>query len=244
VSLLFVEGAPGTGKSTTAQFLAVHSSRHGRPARWVYEEETPHPIFGTQADTSSWDAYFAQSVERWRLFTAQAHAAGDITVVDSALLQRPIFTLLREDVAPETALAFLARVGAVVRDADPVLLYLSHADRTAAFRALCAQRGDGWVADHVRRLEASPFGTRRGVGGLGDWNGERTVDLDAAGLRLHDVLWPANRLRPKAGNVFYAEAWPIEVAFEESPAGAVRVLRVVENRVRSSRLQGVYEKVG
>ena len=312
MSLLFVEGAPGTGKSTTAQFLAVHSSRHGRPARWVYEDEAPHPIFGTQADTSSWDAYFAQSVERWRLFAARARVADEITVIESALLQRPVFTLLREDVARETTLGFLARIADVVRDADPVLVHLSHADHTAGFRALCRRRGTEWVRDHVRRLEASPFAKRRGVAGVdglerywsehealthsavpllglqtigvqraGDWDGELacilsalswppadqpphgeaglaryagryrdgrsrecTVDLDGTGLRLHGVLWPANRLVPKAGNVFYAEAWPIEVAFEESPAGAVRTLRVVENRVRSSRLHGVYEKVG
>jgi hypothetical protein len=199
-----------------------------------------------------------------------------------------------------------------VPDADPVLAYLSHADRTAAFRARCARRGAAWVDNHVRRLEASAFAKRRGVSGVnglerywsehealarrgaralgirtiemqraGEWHGERartlsalswppvdeapepaipltrytgryrdresrecTVDADAGSLRLHDVLWPANRLLPKAGNVFYAEAWPIEVVFEEGAAGAVRALRVVENRVPSSRLQGVYEKVG
>jgi thymidylate kinase len=42
--LVFVEGVPGTGKSTTAQFLARQLIRHGRPARWFYEEQVPNPF--------------------------------------------------------------------------------------------------------------------------------------------------------------------------------------------------------
>ena len=311
MSILFVEGAPGTGKSTTAQFLALHAGRGGRRATWIYEDEAAHPIFATP-DTSSWDAYFTDSIDRWRAFAAKAGGPGDLTVIESALIQRPVFTLLRADVPPHTALAFLVRVAAVVRDAEPVLLYLSHVDPVAAFRALCARRGPEWVDGHVRRFESSAFAERRGVRGVdglerywsehealarrvvaelgmrtiqvrraGDWTCERshilsalswppaddgpkpdstvprfagryrdaqsrecTVDVDAGGLRVHGILWPANRLLPKAGNVFYAEAWPIEVVFEETAGGSVCAMRIVDNRVRSSRVHGVFEKVG
>jgi thymidylate kinase len=42
--LIFVEGVPGSGKSTTAQFIARRLARSGRPARWFYEEQAPNPF--------------------------------------------------------------------------------------------------------------------------------------------------------------------------------------------------------
>jgi hypothetical protein len=204
------------------------------------------------------------------------------------------------------------RVAAHVRDAAPVLRYLSHVVPVTAFRALCARRGADWVDGHVRRFESSAFATRGGVRGVeglerywsehealarravaemamrtievqraGEWPCERSrilsalswppadeaptpdsvvgrfagryrdrqsrecrVDVDAGGLRVHDILWPANRLLPKPGNVFYPEACPIAVVFEETPAGAVCAMLIVDNRGRSSRVHDVFEKVG
>jgi thymidylate kinase len=45
--LIFVEGFPGAGKSTTAQFLARQLARSGGRVRWVYEGEVPNPLVPT-----------------------------------------------------------------------------------------------------------------------------------------------------------------------------------------------------
>ena len=42
--LILVEGLPGSGKSSTAQFICDQLQRNGHRARWYYEDETPHPV--------------------------------------------------------------------------------------------------------------------------------------------------------------------------------------------------------
>ena len=44
--IILVEGFPGCGKSTTAQWLARQLRTAGRPAEWFYEQQRPHPMAG------------------------------------------------------------------------------------------------------------------------------------------------------------------------------------------------------
>jgi hypothetical protein len=55
---------------------------------------------------------------------------------------------------------------------------------------------------------------------------ECTVRLKNDDLVLDGVLWPENRLIPKARNVFYAESWPLEVIFETSSDGTIRAVTI------------------
>ena len=43
--LVLFEGIPGSGKSTTGQFLARQLMDQGILARWWYEEEAGHPVW-------------------------------------------------------------------------------------------------------------------------------------------------------------------------------------------------------
>jgi len=42
--IILVEGFPGCGKSTTAQWLARQFRAAGPPAEWFYEGQRPHPM--------------------------------------------------------------------------------------------------------------------------------------------------------------------------------------------------------
>jgi len=58
-SLILVEGFPGSGKSTTAQWLARQWQQTGRACRWFYEEQPDHPVVGIPpgADHATWEEY-------------------------------------------------------------------------------------------------------------------------------------------------------------------------------------------
>src|SRR5438067_10670331 len=85
VPLVFVEGVPGAGKSTTAQFLARQLTRHGRSARWFYEEQVPNPFVPEidPADYRDWHHFIDLRVERWRAFARDATRSTETLVADS-----------------------------------------------------------------------------------------------------------------------------------------------------------------
>jgi hypothetical protein len=105
--LVLVEGLPGTGKSTTAQFLALHAARHGRRARWYYEEEAGHPVTGSYHPS-------ADPLARWAAFVRAAGQADELVVLESAWLQWPILALLRHDLAPEAILAVVGEIAVLL----------------------------------------------------------------------------------------------------------------------------------
>lgn len=61
------------------------------------------------------------------------------------------------------------------------------------------------------------------------WKGEIrecVVRVDQDHLLIDGLLWPANRLLWKTGNIFDAESWPFEVVIESAAAGGIGRLAV------------------
>lgn len=165
--VIFVEGPPGAGKSTTAQFLARQLTHHGRPARWIYEEEVPNPFVPEMPEAAweTWDEFADAHEERWRAFARVTAAARETLVVESYLLQRPVFTMLRRDAEPTAIESLVNRFARAVAALNPTLLYLAHPDPEESWRAVAAERGT-LIAQSVSRSETWPFTQSRGLTGL------------------------------------------------------------------------------
>jgi hypothetical protein len=166
--LILVEGFPGAGKSTTAQFLARLVARRGGAARWVYEEELPHPLVPpAQAPRyRSWEEFADVRVAQWRAF-ATAARDHDVTIVpESALLQRPVAAMLTRDADRTLIETLVRRLVEVVTPMQPALVYLARRDPAAAFRALGDRRGVSWLLWHVQASAGYAFTQTRGLSGL------------------------------------------------------------------------------
>ena len=141
--LILVEGFPGSGKSTTAQWLARQWQLAGRACRWFYEQQPDHPVVGIPAGTDykTWEEYFAYRRERWMAFTAETARGDALIVMESALFQYPVFVTLRRGVAPEVIVAFLRSVADIIRPLAPRLVYLAAPDPDMTYRVITARRG-------------------------------------------------------------------------------------------------------
>ena len=94
--LIFVDGLPGSGKSTTAEYVAGKLDQRGIPCRLLREREPEHPLnvgkdlhpsgnttgarmFATYTVSS----FVNESLARWNAFVAETSSAGIIYVLDS-----------------------------------------------------------------------------------------------------------------------------------------------------------------
>jgi len=68
-NLILIDGISGSGKSYTAQFLAMHLQKNDSQAKWFYEHEMPHPIYQSDEVASSIEVALRQGDgKNWRNF--------------------------------------------------------------------------------------------------------------------------------------------------------------------------------
>lgn len=209
--LVAIEGFPGSGKSTTAQWLARQWQLGGRACRWFYEQQSDHPVVGIPmgADYKTWEEYFAYRRERWLAFAADASTAQPLSIMESALLQYPVFVMLRRGVATDTIVAFLLSVADIIRPLAPRLVYLKTSDPDRAYRGIIARRGGAALVDTLLPAyetgEAGEFFRARGLHGLDGllayWREhnaicERAIDVLGLDTLIVDPIdrdWPRRR---------------------------------------------------
>src|SRR5262249_60317451 len=117
-----------------------------------YEGEVPNPFVPTPPGKGyeSWEQFADRRVERWQAF-ATAAAEHDVTVVpESALLQLPVFTMLRRNVDAAAIAVLVDRLLEAAAPLQPRLVYLSRPDPVAAVRAIGERRGFPWPPSHHR----------------------------------------------------------------------------------------------
>ena len=71
--LVFVEGLPGSGKTSTAKNLARSLRRKGLEATWFHELHPEHPVIPRSVMKQATQGDYAQRcLDRWEAFAASA----------------------------------------------------------------------------------------------------------------------------------------------------------------------------
>ena len=168
--LILIDGLPGTGKSVTAQHLALRYRGAGQTVRWFHERDLAHPVFSFRhlAELRHQDG--RQLAERliagWqRLDGAEQE---EIVILDGTLLNLGLGMLLAMRTPFDRICETMDAIAAAIRAHDSSLVYLSPASIAQHLGALGATRGSQWGYAMHRMLEHSPFATewqhRAGVG--------------------------------------------------------------------------------
>jgi hypothetical protein len=246
--IILIEGFPGSGKSTTAQFLARLLARRGGRARWIYEGEVPNPLVPTAPASGyeSWEQFVDVRVERWRAFAA---AAGDhdVTIIpESALLQLPVFTMLRRNAEASIIARLVDRLVEAVAPLRPRLVYLARRDPEAAFRAIGERRGLSWLLHHAGSSEGYTFTQARGLSGF-----DGLLAYWRAHAELCDALVEAIDV-PKLVLDVGPDGWAerrrricdfADVPFEDEPAPGAAELERIAGRYGDGRREVTVEMV-
>ena len=171
MSVLLVEGLPGSGKSTTAHLMARHLDQSGISTRWIYEHETPHPILQyadvvtTLEQGSLREGMFDEGLEQWRNLLNRL-GPDETIVLESAFFQIPVHPMLLMDWRPNQIEAYVASVDTMLSNHAPLLVFLRHDDVKTALTEAARLRGAwfaGFLADRIAKV---PFGIARGLEGF------------------------------------------------------------------------------
>jgi len=165
----FIEGFPGTGKSTLAQWIFLQRGG-SRRTRWYYEYAANHPVCDTRPDAAqyftTWQDYQASLVSRWKAYLEKGIPTGDEVIFDGALIQNVLLVALRHMVAPDAVSDVLCSLAGHLRQESSRLIYLAQPDPREAYAAMCARRGPHYTATVVERFERSPYARARDLSGL------------------------------------------------------------------------------
>ena len=126
----------GSGKSTTARWLAGELEHQGRPARWVYEE-VPHPVVAPSVPPARLEEILGRHFAGWSRFAAAVRAEKRSSWWRVPFFRGPWRSTLRRNLDGEIVRTFVARIADIIRPIDPALVYFRAPDPVTAFRAIC-----------------------------------------------------------------------------------------------------------
>lgn len=246
--VIFVEGIPGSGKSTAAQFLTYQMQRQGIPAVWWYEEIRGHPLFvfdDLPSLDETVDKLFSgrhgevvdAALARWREFAERQADSPGVTVFDSCLFGYMTWGLFPANVPLPDIAAHVAEVERIIAPLAPSVIYLYQDDVGAALRNIVRRRGDV-EPSFIRRATECPYGKHHGLEGFDGvvryWSEFRAL----ADRLFADCPFAKLAIENSAGD------WP---AYEGAMLAFLDVLHtpdVVSQAEELRRLTGAYQPAG
>jgi hypothetical protein len=170
--ILFIDGLPGSGKSTAAEAVggAVSDVR-------VYVETAPHhPLlvgapdqmgaaFADIHELHSADSFTAAALGRFESFLEGA-GHDVLYVFESHPIQSTVRVLFQLDAPRTTIMQFWSDLQDRLADVQPRLIYFQERDPLQALKEINRKRGPTWESYLVAAFEQSPWMKARALSGI------------------------------------------------------------------------------
>ncbi|MWC29181.1 hypothetical protein [Paenibacillus sp. MMS18-CY102] len=167
--LICTEGIPGSGKSSTAQYLSRMLDQLGYPNKWWYEEVVGHPAYVFRDAVSAigivndlrngnYRDVIAKALKRWEQFAAYVDCSDEIILIDGCLFGYLTWSLFPNNVPEAEIATYLKAVEAIIKRLNPCLIYLYQDDVDAALRKIVSRRGGEAEKFMIARASESLYG--------------------------------------------------------------------------------------
>ncbi|TCM96589.1 thymidylate kinase [Paenibacillus sp. BK033] len=163
LKLIIVEGIPGSGKSSTARFLAMQSERNGNTTQLFHETTYQHPIL-IEDTISTPTAWMKQYLLNWDRFLEEQRDKKTTLVMESVLFQAPILHLLHMDLDKEAIIRFIENICARFTDLEFHLVYLYQDDPMIGINRMINTRGGmKRLNEKFEEFKHEPYYVNRGL---------------------------------------------------------------------------------
>jgi hypothetical protein len=175
--LILVEGIMGSGKSSTARFLARQIRRHHYSAVAITEATRNHPTNVMRAlphwkhpwlDLTA-DELLERSYQKWRTFVTRARQSHRIYVFDGQLFHGDFTSLFLMNCSSVQLSQYMQEVLQLAQPLQPMMIYLYQRDVANALERMGRQRGEGWITYQVDWKTNSPYCQEHGLCGKAGW---------------------------------------------------------------------------
>jgi len=173
--LILVEGIPGTGKSTMAQFIAIQLEKNGKKVKWYHECLDDHffwnhfdDLFDDDdlfKDQNCIEQFYQLNLKLWQELVETAQKEDAVFVIDGYFFASMSNLLFKSDQDETKIVELFQKVEEIIKPLNPLLVYYSaenvreHTIKTWDDRAAWAKEST------IAMAEQMPFVIRSGLKG-------------------------------------------------------------------------------
>jgi len=172
--LIFVDGISGSGKSTTAHYIARQLEKNGIKVKWLYEQEKNHP-FRFISDIDEKELVKQENQEKWFLefrdkycaqiekFVESINDDEYVYIVEAWFLSNTLSNFIQRDQDLKVIDSFYDKYCSVISKLNPVTIYFHQNNLDAAQRETWRRRGEFWKKTAIKTKENFYFCRRRNI---------------------------------------------------------------------------------
>ncbi|MFW9849672.1 MAG: hypothetical protein ACFFF4_11045 [Candidatus Thorarchaeota archaeon] len=171
--LILIDGIPGSGKSTTANYIHRQLLRSSIEARWFHELEESNPLFDVEyiqtRTINDAEDYVKKTLEKWRILVKEINKTNQVYIIESYLLQATVGCMFDNNINQSIIQDYASRVPDIISELNPVIIYFSPQDVRENLLNLRNVRDNEWIESRGESLSKSKYAVARKLEGFEGW---------------------------------------------------------------------------
>jgi len=168
--LILVDGMTGSGKSTTAHFIARQLEKNGIKVKCYFEQAPDHPMY------YKWDMRECTSQEfidelieeypkQWASFAEKVKNDDCVYIVEGIFFQFALLRPIKRDKPYEVIKNYSLKMGAALKPLNPTLIHFYQNDVNRTLDDIWEQRGAFWTKHFLADYESYDYAENRNLKG-------------------------------------------------------------------------------